>query len=137
MVLTHNCESAANYVSYGEMETKQGQVFFITILIAQALNEGLGGGGVARGYYNKSGKIRDESNVNCRRGTCMDRFVTTNGCVCESAPKYSIKYGNYCYVDSKLCKTETNRDNKRLWGVVNKKTKSICLRKDLKRYISC
>ena len=33
------------------METKQGQVFFTTILIGVGLNEGLGG--VARGYYHR------------------------------------------------------------------------------------
>jgi hypothetical protein len=130
-ILTHNCESAANYVSYGKMETKQGQVTFITILIAAALNGGLGG--VARGYYNKS-----KSNDKCMEGTCMDRFVTTNGCVCESAPKYSMRYGKYCYVDSKLCKAESKRDSIGSWGIVKKGKKSMCVRKDGKnKYVSC
>ena len=124
-ILTHNCESAANYVSYGKMETKQGQVTFITILIAAGLNGGLGG--VVRGSKDK-----------CAVGTCIDRFVTTNGCVCESAPKYSIRYGKYCYINSKLCKGESNRDSGGIWGVVKKEKKSMCVRKDGKnKYVSC
>lgn len=135
-VLTHNCESAANYVSYGTMETKQGQLSAITIIIAYALNNGLGG--VAKGYYNKEiGEIHDPTNLNCKRGTCIDRNITTTGCVCETDPKYSVRYGNYCYVDGKICKSEKNKDYRGIWGTILK-TKKMCLRNsDKKKYLPC
>lgn len=136
-VLTHNCESAANYVSYGKMETRQGQVNVITLVIAVAMNKGLGG--VARGYYDsKTGNVHNPKNENCKLGTCIDRDMTSNGCVCETSPETSMLYGKYCYVDGKLCKSEGRKDARGIWGTVKGK-KRMCLRKEKKgkKYINC
>lgn len=134
-ILTHNCESAANYVSYGTMETRQGQVNVFTIAIAIAMNKGLGG--LARGYYDrKTGQVFPIKNKNCMRGTCMDRNLTEEGCVCETEPQWSARYGKYCYVDGKICKG-TRKHGKKSWGVVKGK-KKLCLRKgDKKKYLNC
>ena len=134
-VLTHNCESAANYVSYGKMETKQGQVNSLTIVIAYAMNKGLGG--LARGFHNNTGVVTKSSNKNCKSGTCMDRDITSTGCVCESGAQTSMMYGKYCYVDGKLCKTETRKDSTGLWGNVVGKKRTCVRNTGKKKYLTC
>lgn len=137
-VLTHNCQSAANYVSYGKFETSQGQISVFTIFIATALNNGLGK--VVKGYYDKdTGRDIKSKNPNCEQGTCMDRYITSKGCVCESNPKYSLKHGSYCYVDGKVCGAEDKKDSIGKWGLVtDRKPKKICLRKGKKKkYLKC
>ena len=84
-VVYNNCQSLANFISYGKHETQQGQKAGNTVLALAAVS-----------FYRFRGR-GDASTSNLYASDCVKKYLTTQDCVCKSAP---TGFGrNYCYVD--------------------------------------
>jgi hypothetical protein len=147
-ILFGNCQHTANYITYGEYFSEQSEMIgsyatnFSTLFISALTLANSVMIKINKDANNGQGGLEKSSNPNCMKGTCIQRQITDDDCICMSEVYRGLR-GRYCYVNPRLCKGAPKDSNGLTYNWVSDSgnQKTMCRRKAKRgqgeKYLNC